>query len=149
MGNVIERVDQVTAEWLTGVLRAQGALPCGKVAGVAPGPAQATFASSVWRLAVEYTREASAGAPRRLFLKVSNPALAPGAFDPQQLQREIAFYREAAPGMAAPRMAAPGLAAPFIIPCYSAAYDPETGAGHILLKDVSGTHGACLDPRIE
>ena len=43
-------------------------------------------------------------------------------------------------------MAAPGLAAPFIIPCYSAAYDPETGAGHILLKDVSGTHGACLDP---
>ena len=97
---------------------------------------RATFASAVWRLEVSYSLEAPSGAPTRLFLKASNPALAPGEFDPEHLTREITFYRKIAPAMKAP----------FTIPCYHVADDPETGACHILLQDVSQTHAACLAP---
>ncbi len=136
MGNVIVSAGQVTPEWLTGILEEQGVLHRGKVARVMPGQEQATFASSVWHLEVRYSDDAPPGAPTRLFLKVSNPALAPGAFDPQQVQREIVFYCVVAPAMEET----------FTIPCYDAAYEPETGASHILLKDVSETHVSCSSP---
>jgi hypothetical protein len=133
---VIERIEQVTPHWLSSVLRRQGVLTRGEVTRVTTGEAQATFASSVWRLEVETSHDATPGAPHWLFLKLSNPSLAPGAFDPAQQQREIIFYREVAPAMQAA----------FTIPCYSAVYAPESGAAHLLLKDVSATHAACLTP---
>ncbi|HSN77823.1 MAG TPA: phosphotransferase [Anaerolineae bacterium] len=128
--NAIVSAGQVTPEWLTAALRAQGTLPEGRVNSVTAGQAQATFASSVWRLKVNYSAGAASNAPHGLFLKTSNPALAPGQFDHENLQQEAVFYSVIAPLMNAA----------FTIPCYDVAYEPETGASHILLRDVSETH---------
>ena len=136
MGNVIAGAEEVTPEWLTAILREKGALARGRVTRVTPDETESTFASSVSRLEVGYTEDASPGAPRRLFLKASSPALAPGEFDPAQTGREYIFYRHVAPMMRAA----------FTIPCYDAGHEPESGATHILLKDVSETHAACRDP---
>jgi hypothetical protein len=85
---------------------------------------------------VEYTPDASPDAPTRLFLKLSNPALVPGDFDPSHLNQEIVFYQTVAPAMKTA----------FTIPCYHLASNLETGASHILLKDVSETHDVSLSP---
>jgi hypothetical protein len=139
MGHVVANTEQVTPEWLTAVLQKQGSLPHGRVTAVTAGQAQRTFASSVWRLKVSYSADATSSAPPALFLKLSNPALAPGQFDRQQVQQEIIFYSVIAPLMDAA----------FTIPCYDAAYQPDTGASHLLLKDVSDTHIAGSDPLSE
>jgi hypothetical protein len=123
MKNIIVSPEQVTPAWLTDVLRKKGTLPRGQVTGVIPDPGQSTFASTVWRLAVGYSSDALPGAPEKLFLKVSHPLLAPGTFDPRQLQQEITFYQ----------LVAPEMGEKIIIPCYAAAYEPATGTGHILL----------------
>lgn len=136
MGNVIAGAEEVTPEWLAAILREKGALARGRVTRVTPDETESTFASSVSRLEVGYTEDASPGAPRRLILKASSPALAPGEFDPAQTGREYIFYRHVAPMMRAA----------FTIPCYDAGHEPESGATHILLKDVSETHAACRDP---
>lgn len=136
MNNIIESVEQVTPEWLTGLLQRREALYDGKVVSVRAGEVQSSFASAVWRLEVNYSEQASQNAPKRLFLKITNPALAPGKFDPEQLNKEAIFYAHVASAMGAA----------FTIPCYDAAYEPETGAAHILLKDVSETHLTSLDP---
>lgn len=128
--------EQVTPEWLTGVLREQRSLAQVQVASVTAGPARATFGSCAWQLRVSYAPDTLSGVPWRLFLKVSNPALAPGQFDPRKLAQEVSFYADIAPAMAAP----------FTIPCWDAAWEPETGAAHILLEDVSETHAAGSDP---
>lgn len=137
MDHPLEHADQATPDWLAAALRERGALPRGQVTRVTPGQPQATFASLVWRLEAAYSGDAPADAPRRLFLKISRPDLAPGEFDPEQLRREIVFYSEVAPAM---------MGAAFIIPCYGAACDPATGASHLLLCDVSATHVACAAP---
>jgi hypothetical protein len=134
--DAIASAEEVTPAWLTAVLREHGVLLRGKVTRVTPGKVQSTFASSVWRLAVDYTENASPSAPKKLFLKVSNPTLAPGKFDPEHLRREVLFYSAIAPAMDQA----------FTISCYDAAHEPETGASHILLEDVSGMHAACSTP---
>lgn len=134
--DVITSAEQVTPDWLTAVLRERGVLPHGMVTSVRASPAQATFASSTWRLQVSYAPGGASAAPLRLFLKTSNPGLAPGQFDIQQLQQELTFYAVVAPLMAAR----------FTIPCYDAAWQPDTGASHILLEDVSETHLTDRDP---
>ena len=137
MGSAIEHVEQITPQWLTDLLQRQGALPQGRVIQVTPGEAAQTFASLVWRLEVAYSADAAQGAPRRLFLKVSRPALAPGAYSAKGQQREIDYYRAIAPAMDGA----------LSVPCYDAVYDLESGAAHLLLRDVSETHEACADPR--
>jgi hypothetical protein len=132
MADVIATAEQVTPEWLTAVLHEQGGLSRGRVTSVVAGPARATFGSSTWRLRISYSTGATYSAPEKLFLKVSNPALAPGQFDAQQLRQEVIFYSDVAPLMDES----------FTIPCYSALLEPETGASHILLQDVSETHAA-------
>ncbi len=130
MNELISGAQQVTPGWLTALLRERGILPRGQVLRVTPGQAQSSFASSVWRLEVDYSADAFSAAPHRLFLKCSNPATAPERFDPDHQRKEILFYQTVAPAIA-PR---------FAIPCYAAAYQPETGASHLLLKDVSASH---------
>jgi len=136
---MIQSAEQVTPEWLTTTLCEQGILPCGKVTEVTPGSPRSTFASRVWHLDVSYSPEAPPGAPKKLFLKASNPALAPGEFDLHSLHQEILFYRQIAPAMPDPPA----------VPCYHAGYDPQTGSSHLLLQDVSETHAACPDPSCE
>lgn len=136
MTQVIENAAQVTPEWLTANLSQQGILRQGQVMRVTPGEARASFASRVCRLKVTYSANASPGVPARLFLKTSSPALAPGEFDHEQIDREVYFYQVVAPAMNTE----------FIIPCFSAARDAETGATHILLKDITATHTPCSQP---
>jgi thiamine kinase-like enzyme len=127
---------QVTTEWLTAKLRAKGVLSTGSVTAVSASSKQATFGSSVWRLEARYTQDAPPDVPKKLFLKVSEPALAPGEFDPQQLLKEAFFYSTVAPMMDAA----------FTIPCFDTAYSSETGAAHILLQDLSDTHSTVPIP---
>ncbi len=129
-------IEQVTPAWLTAVLRAQGSLTRGQAAAVTAGPARPSFGSLAVHLHVSYSPDASPNGPQRLFLKLSKPALAPGRFDAQRLQQEASFYSTIAPAMAVP----------FTIPCYDAAWEPATGASHVLLEDVSETHAAGGDP---
>ncbi|RPJ39583.1 MAG: DUF1679 domain-containing protein, partial [Chloroflexi bacterium] len=136
MENLILRSEQITPEWLTGVLRDMGTLLRGHVTCVTTVQEQPAFASILSRLEVTYSGDSSPDAPKKLFLKISNPALAPGEFDPGQLKREIDFYS----------LVAPLMDRAFVIPCFSVAYDPPTGAVHLLLRDVSDTHAACLTP---
>jgi aminoglycoside phosphotransferase (APT) family kinase protein len=135
MRNLIASAAEVTPEWLTAVLRTRGLLARGCVTAVTPGDAQATFATTVWRLRVAYSGVTAADAPERLFLKVAGPA-APGDPPSEFVRREHRFYTVVAPLMD------PG----FAIPCYDAAYDDATGAAHLLLKDIRETHVACSDP---
>ena len=133
---VLTGAEQITPEWLTDLLRERRVLTRGEVVGVTCGDARRTFASTVWHLHVAYSRGANRSAPRRLFLKASNPALAPGEFAPQGQHQEVLFYQVVAPAMDDP----PAVA------CYDAAFEPGTGASHVLLQDVSETHVTCVDP---
>jgi hypothetical protein len=128
MSQVLAATDSVTAEWLTDVLRAAGALPRGAVTAVAER-ANAAFNSSATHLTLTYSREAPANAPRHLFLKRNIDtawARASGA-------NEVAFYRVAAPHLAH---------LPMVVPCYAADYDEPSGNSCCLLLDVSVTHAA-------
>lgn len=139
MATVITDAAQVTPEWLTGLLRERRALSRGEVLRVTAGELRRTFASTVWPLQASYSRGATLGAPRRLFLKSSSPAQAPGEYDPTGPRQEVVFYDTIAPAMADPPT----------VPCYHAAYDAETGASHVLLRDLSETHAASPDPEDE
>jgi hypothetical protein len=133
---VITDVDKLTPEWLTARLQKQGVLERGEVRGVVHSVSQRTFASLVWHLQVSYTDDATPGAPTRLFLKSSTPALAPGEFNPDGLRKEVLFYRTVAPAMNEPPS----------VRCYDAAYSSETKACHVLLEDVSETHYGGHEP---
>lgn len=130
MSNIIESADQVTPEWITKKLREQQPLFHGQAIKVTVKNEQQTFASKIWHLTVDYSPDAPKESPRKLFLKCSNPAFAPGKFNPRQTQREIFFYQQVGPSMHAP----------FMIPCYSADFDEQTNASHLLLKNVADTH---------
>src|SRR5689334_11231383 len=76
-------------------------------------------------MAIRYSPEATASAPTRLYLKAQANALHKSAGG-----REVDFYRSVAAQMPYPP-------API---CFDAAHDPESGAYHLLLEDVSETH---------
>jgi thiamine kinase-like enzyme len=134
--DTISTAQQVTPEWLTSALQRTGALPRGRAVGVAPGEPTKTFASQTWRLHVTYSGDAPAEAPTRLFLKSSSPELAPGESRPDWIDKEVVFYRVVAAAMDDAPSA----------PCYDAGFDPDTGASHLLLLDLSDTHETCGDP---
>jgi Ser/Thr protein kinase RdoA (MazF antagonist) len=130
MPGVISDAREVTPEWLTDILRRRGFLSSGHVARVSSPSSRTLFVSVVSQLRVEYSRDASRDAPARLFLKVSNPKTTPDA--PREVPpEEIAFYEQIAP-------ATPGAPVPR---CYDAAYSRATGRSHLLLEDLSETHG--------
>jgi thiamine kinase-like enzyme len=124
MPDLITDTDQVTPDWLEGVLRRAGCLPRGRVHGLRAS-ARETTTSRVLRLSVQYAGEAPDTAPRRLLLKLSRPG-----FHPQFGEQEVAFYTQVAPAMPHPP----------IVRCYDAAYCPDRKQSHLLLGDLSETH---------
>jgi thiamine kinase-like enzyme len=97
------------------------------VVAVDAGPPRATLVSTVTALRVEYSPDAPAESRARLFLKPSMDRLDPD-LQPVIGEREVAFYRHAAPLMPAgsiPR-------------CYDAEF--AGGRFHLLLEDLSETH---------
>lgn len=121
-------VEDVSPEWLTGVLRHAAALDTGCVAGVRIAASAVTAGSVVAHLALTYASAPAAG-PSRLFLKL------PRADRPPELMaamgtREVRFYAELA-------HAAPALPT---IRCYAALLDEASASWCLVLQDLGATH---------
>jgi hypothetical protein len=134
---VITGVEQVTQAWLTRALRESGHLDRGEVVAVRPAAGQESTITGgpgfrpSHRLEVSYSPDAPPSAPARFYLKAVE-----GRTDKQAGKRDVAFYTSIATAM-------PDTPA---VTCYHAAHDPETGAYHLLLEDVSETHGVVVEP---
>ncbi|TFV59459.1 DUF1679 domain-containing protein [Mycobacterium sp. PS03-16] len=117
---VIERPTDLTADWLSTVLRA------GTVADFTFDRIGTGQMSECYRVTLTYA-EGSTG-PASVVLKVAatdtnsrQTGLALGLYG-----REVRFYTDIAPGLAGP-----------VAPCYHAAYDPQTGAFDLVLGDAA------------
>ncbi|HZU11943.1 MAG TPA: phosphotransferase [Chloroflexota bacterium] len=118
--------DNLTTDWLTGILRREGVLGQGHVTAIAT-EGNPAFNSAISHLHVTYAPGSSSGAPTRLLLKRnvdSEWGYASG-------KSEVDFYQVA-------RARRDDL--PMIVRCYDAAYDPATGDSHLLLLDISASH---------
>lgn len=123
--------NQITAAWLTHVLRESGSLPSGEVAQLRI-TSDASYTSNIARLHVSYTASAPADAPARLWLKLARLDAEQRVVGAEQRQREVLFYQQVAARMPyAP-----------VIRCYHAAFDDATSASLLLFEDVSDTHAA-------
>ncbi len=122
MPDPITHADQVTQDWLSGVLQRGGYLPRGAIAAFEKTLSQPFLALTVW-IRAAYDRAAPPDLPTAFVLKIGEPDSPAG-------EREVQFYRDFA--AAHPRTIAP--------PCFDAAYDADRGAYHVLLADLSATH---------
>ena len=119
-------LEKFSADFLTDRLRESGVLPRGRVLAVDAGESRPALVSTAAPLRLEYSPDTPEEAPRRLFLKATRGGLDPGL---QSVgQREVAFYRHAAPLM-------PGGPIPR---CYDGQF--VDGNFHLLLEDLSETH---------
>ena len=123
---VVTSPEDLVPDDLTARLRASGALPCGRATTVDIGERRTTILSTIVPLRVEYSPDTPAEAPRHLLLKAKRSGL--DASLQSVGEREVAFYRRAAPLM-------PG--GPFPR-CYDAEF--SSGRFHLLLEDLSDTH---------
>ncbi len=120
---VLHTFDELTADWLTDTLREKGLLAQGQVTRIET--ARTTHQASLnYFLNVEYSADASPTAPRTLFLKLSRPERLP------LTASEVEYYTKIV-------AQTPLKITPL---CYSAEFDSQQGAYHILLEDVSATH---------
>jgi thiamine kinase-like enzyme len=126
--DVLSDVDKLTPDRLTKLLHRKGYLAAEEVTAIRTLASQQTAISSVYHLAVTYSRLPVA-APTRLFLKIPRPT-------ETWMEKEIQFYTTVAPQMQTGQNAA-GWLFPL---CYDAAYSQEDGAAHLLLEDLSDTH---------
>jgi hypothetical protein len=118
--------EHISPDDLTARLRANGVLPTGRVTAVHPGERRPTLVSMIIPLRLEYSADAPPDAPTRTILKTDRAGLDPSL--PGIGEREVMFYRRAAPVM-------PGA---LLARCFDAEY--SDGRFHILLEDLSETH---------
>ena len=130
MHEVITDLAQLTAERLNAILRVNGHLLEGEVSALREIGRESLPNSTVLHLDVAY--RGYVRLPGRLFLKLINDP------DPSFGGHEIAFYQDVAPSMLT---ALRWDELPFVRH-FDAAYSSETGRGHILLEDLSLTHGS-------
>lgn len=135
---VVNTASDISPQWLSELLRREGVLNQGRVVGIKISQARTLLVSTVSHLEVEYSDDAPAAAPVRLFLKVSNQSLIPEAGKAEQ-PKELEFYTSIAKMM--PRAPVPR--------CYDAAFSTETGGSHLLLEDLSETHQELRSPSLE
>src|ERR1051326_8121866 len=88
---------EVTPDWLTDVLRRHESLAGARVTGVTVESSSETLLSTIATLSLTYARAAPAGAPTRLFLKMSKDESRAYA-----ARKEVEFSRASAPAMPAP-----------------------------------------------
>lgn len=114
--------EQITPEWLTALLRDEGALgPAAEVAAVHIELRDDVWNSKAYRLGLTYIGDPS-GAPVRLFIKLKGENWG---------REEAQFYRYMRSGAAH---------LPVLVPCFSSEYDEVAGNSHVLLADLSETH---------
>jgi len=116
---LIERPDQLTAEWLT------EAIGAGRVSGYTTERIGTGQMSECYRVALTY---AEGTGPVSVVLKVaaSDPVSRQTGHALGLYQREVRFYSDIAPRLDGP-----------IAHCYHAAYEPETGMFSLLLDDAA------------
>ena len=122
--NILTTADQLTPDWLTSRLRTNGFLYSGHVTEVKQAKSFRTPSSHMWHLTVTYSDDSPQSAPRKLFLKLSNPGRS------SVNGREVEFYTHVAPAMLNPP----------VLCCYDASFDGDANAYHLLLEDRSETH---------
>lgn len=118
---MITQVEQITPEWLTGVLREICGLGSASVVAVGVEPRLEVWNSKAYRLQLTYSDD-SPGAPARLFLKLKG-----GHWGREEAQ----FYSYVRSG---------GADLPMLVPSFSSEYDEATGDSQVLLPDLSETH---------
>ena len=135
MALLITQIDQATPGWFTDVLTEAGYLDPGKVTDVQNVWSTTTIGSFVARLELSYSADAPASAPKKIFLKISDPAKVSNPEIDSDVGRridknEIEFYR-------AVTEITHDLP---VVRCYDAACDMKTGRAYLLLEDLSDTH---------
>ena len=134
--DVITSLDQVTAEWLTGVLTRSGALTNGTVEAFDVDSRQRELSTNA-RLNVRYAVGSRGELPQRLFLKMVNADREDEFFG----SSEVNYYTRDYVGL----KGAP------IVRSYDAAYSQEKQRYHVLMDDLSETHveGFARPPTLE
>lgn len=122
---VITSLDQVTAEWLTDVLRYSGALTHGRVESFDVDAGQRVL-SIIARFNLRYVEGSRGEMPRRLFLKMVNADQGDEFFG----LSEVNYYSRDYVGVADVPLAR----------CHDAAYSAEQKCYHLLLDDLSESH---------
>jgi hypothetical protein len=114
--------EEITPEWLMQRLRYRGHLDRGSVARLML-ETSSTILSVIHRLAVEYSGDAPASAPSRLFLKVRKPEV-----NPELARHECEFYDclDAAKSSVS------------FVRCYDAAHSEDRS--YVLLEDLTESH---------
>lgn len=120
--------EQMSSEWLTDVLRKGGSLDSGKVTHLNVRLVKEMPLSIVSRLEVNYSADAPASAPTKLFLKEPRTGIAHGVAA-EHIRKEVEFYCAIAGEMPD---------SPFIR-CFGAACESERDH-FLLLEDLSETH---------
>ncbi len=120
---VLYSIDDLATDWLTQVLRDKGVLSSGHVTAVEQ-TSTTHQASLNYFLRLQYSSDTPATVPQTLFLKLSRPERLP------LTASEVEYYTKIV-------VQTPLKITPF---CYSAEFDTQKGAYHILLEDVSKTH---------
>ena len=120
---------ELTPEWLTDALRADGAISASRVTGVSTTPVGEGIGmlGILTRAALEYDKP-EAGAPASVVGKFATPVESNRAVAMayRLYEREVGFYREIAPNI--------DVSAPH---CYAAEVEPESGDCILLLEDLS------------
>ncbi|MFP6743166.1 MAG: phosphotransferase [Alphaproteobacteria bacterium] len=124
-GGVPRHPDDVTPQWLTARLREDGVLSSGAVTKVTAHKTNDWNMAASARVAIDYDDAANRQAPRSLFVKIMETADPYADFIPG----EVAFYNEPLPDTLP------------LAQCYGAGRDPVAGVTHVLLEDLSATHG--------
>ena len=122
---VITTLDQVTAEWLTGVLTRSGALVKGCVVDLAVDSTERILSTST-RLRIAYSVDAAGQLPERLFLKTVDADMEDESFGPSEVNYYARDYV--------------GLSCAPIPRCYDAVFSGAERRYHLLLDDLSETH---------
>jgi hypothetical protein len=115
-------------EALTQALRLCGALGAGRVSAVAVESAKPTVLSRITRVRLSYEGPAE-GAPGSLIVKTG--LTMPGGATWSGGRFEVAFYAQVGRAMTAPPLPR----------CYGGAWLPDTNDWHLLLEDLTDTHG--------
>ena len=129
MPEVITDVEQLTPDRLTDLLRANDVLSQGHVMKIQSETAD-TGQAQIAHLTLTYSPDASEEAPCRLLAKLARHDRTYPGYE-TLTECEARFYR----------VFAPLIGAPPLVRCYAVEYDPQRRRTHLLLEDISDTHG--------
>lgn len=122
---VIVSIDQVTPEWLTGVLMRSGALSRGRVVSFEVATNERILSTSTY-LRIAYSSDATGAMPSHLFLKTVNADQDEDFFGASEVNYYMRDYK--------------GVACAPIPRCYDAVFSEEHRRYHLLLDDLAETH---------